>query len=255
MAARQRLDLALVERALVPSREKAQALILAGEVFVDGQKASKPGQAINAGAVLEVHQPHRYVSRGGLKLETALASFSVSAKNKVCLDIGTSTGGFTDCLLQEGALRVHCVDTGAGQIDWKLRTDPRVVLHERTNARYLSREEVGEQVDILVCDVSFISVTLLVPAMIPLLDPTGDLVILIKPQFEVGRENVGAGGIVRDPLLHQQACDRVRQAVESEGLKTEIIASPILGMEGNREFLLHGNRQIQIEHVNSVKDE
>jgi 23S rRNA (cytidine1920-2'-O)/16S rRNA (cytidine1409-2'-O)-methyltransferase len=255
MALRQRLDLALVERALAPSREKAQALILAGEVFVNGQKASKPGQAVNSGAVLQVHQPHRYVSRGGLKLETALSRFGVSAKGKICLDIGTSTGGFTDCLLQEGALRVHCVDTGAGQIDWKLRTDPRVVLHERTNARHLSRDDIGEQVDIIVCDVSFTSVTLLIPAMPPLLDPTGDLIILIKPQFEVGRENVGAGGIVRDPLLHHQACDRVRQAVESLGFKTEIIDSPILGMEGNREFLLHGDRRVQIEHANSAKDE
>jgi 23S rRNA (cytidine1920-2'-O)/16S rRNA (cytidine1409-2'-O)-methyltransferase len=241
MAARQRLDLTLVERKLVSSREKAQALILAGEVFVNGQKASKPGQAVDSGAALEVHQPQRYVSRGGLKLEAALASFAVSPERKICLDIGTSTGGFADCLLQNGARRVHCVDTGAGQIDWKLRTDPRIVLHERTNARYLNRDDLGEQMDMIVCDVSFISVTLLLPAIAPLLNPGGDLIILIKPQFEVGRENVGPGGIVRDPLLHQHACDRVRQAVESQGFKTEIIESPILGMEGNREFLLHGS--------------
>jgi 23S rRNA (cytidine1920-2'-O)/16S rRNA (cytidine1409-2'-O)-methyltransferase len=242
MAAKQRLDMALVQRNLVPSREKAQALILAGEVFVNGQKASKPGQLVDEAAAFEVQQPLRYVSRGGLKLEAALTQFKISVEEKVCLDVVTSTGGFTDCLLQQGALRVHCIDTGAGQIDWKLRTDPHVVLHERTNARYLQVSDIGEQADVIACDVSFISVTLLLPALVPLLKPDGDLVVLIKPQFEVGRENVGSGGIVRDPIFHAQACERVRIAVQSQEFTTRIIESPVLGMEGNREFLLHGRR-------------
>ena len=242
MARKQRLDAELVQRGLAPSREKAQALILAGEVLVNGQKASKSGQLVGEDAKLEVSQPLRYVSRGGLKLEAALTAFHVSAEGKICLDIGTSTGGFTDCLLQNGAARVHAVDTGAGQIDWKLRTDPRVILHEKTNARYLSPDVIGEPVDLVVCDVSFISVTLIIPALIPIAKPDADWIILVKPQFEVGRENVGSGGIVRDPALHAQACDRVRDALESRGFTTNIIDSPLLGMEGNREFLLHGNK-------------
>ncbi|MFZ0590818.1 MAG: TlyA family RNA methyltransferase [Bryobacteraceae bacterium] len=239
MPSKHRLDRSLVDRGLAASREKAQALILAGEVSVDGQKATKPGQPVGLDSKLEVQQPLRYVSRGGLKLEAALREFAVSPRDKVCLDVGTSTGGFTDCLLQHGALRVHCVDTGAGQIDWKLRTDPRVVLHERTNARYLQVADIGEPLSLIVCDVSFISVTLILPALIPLLSPTGDLVILVKPQFEVGRENVGKGGIVRDPALHAQARDRVRAALETRQFKTQSMESPILGAEGNREFFLH----------------
>jgi 23S rRNA (cytidine1920-2'-O)/16S rRNA (cytidine1409-2'-O)-methyltransferase len=243
MKTRQRLDAELVARGLVPSREKAQALILAGEVLVNGQKAKKPGQAVEQAAKLEVMEPPRYVSRGGLKLEAALNAFSVCAQDKVCLDVGTSTGGFTDCLLQHGAACVHAVDTGAGQIDWKLRTDPRVVLHERKNARYLTLEEIGEQVDLITCDVSFISVTLLIPALVPIAKPDADWIILVKPQFEVGRENVGAGGIVREPALHAQACSRVQQTFEAPTFSTKIIESPILGMEGNREFLLHARRE------------
>ena len=242
MAARQRLDLALVERGLVSSREKAQALIFAGEVFINGQRASKPGQPTTIESVLEVREEPRYVSRGGLKLEAALDTFSVAPQGKVCLDVGTSTGGFTDCLLQHGALRVHCVDTGAGQIDWKLRTDPRVVLHEKLNARYLQSSDLGEHVRLIVCDVSFISVTLILPALLPVLAPDGELIILVKPQFEVGRENVGKGGIVRDPQLHAQALHRVKLALESSHFRTASMESPILGAEGNREFLLHGRR-------------
>lgn len=242
MKTRQRLDAELVARGLAPSREKAQALILAGEVLINGQKAAKPGQSVGDEAKLEVLQPLRYVSRGGLKLEAALAAFHVSAEGKVCLDIGTSTGGFTDCLLQHRAARVHAVDTGAGQIDWKLRTDPRVHLHEKSNARYLTLAAIGEQADLVVCDVSFISVTLLIPALLPVAKPEADWIILVKPQFEVGRENVGRGGIIRDPALHEQACYRVREALESHALSTNIIESPLLGMEGNREFLLHARR-------------
>jgi 23S rRNA (cytidine1920-2'-O)/16S rRNA (cytidine1409-2'-O)-methyltransferase len=236
---KQRLDIALVERGLADSREKAQALILAGKVTVDSQKSTKPGHAIASTAHIEVAEPLKYVSRGGLKLEAALAHFGISAAGKICVDVGTSTGGFTDCLLQHGALRVHAVDTGAGQIDWKLRTDPRVVLHERLNARFLRLEDLGETVQLMVCDVSFISVTLLIPALAPLLDPDGDWIILVKPQFEAGREFVTNGGIVRDPAGHRLACDRVANALHSIGFVTALTDSPILGTEGNREFLLH----------------
>ena len=251
MPAKQRLDIALVDRGLVESREKAQALIIAGEVFVNGQKALKPGHAISPEAQVQVKQQLRYVSRGGLKLEAALSAFGITATGKVCLDVGTSTGGFTDCLLQLGASRVYCVDTGAGQIDWKLRTDPRVILRENTNARYLTSEIVPEPVDIIVCDVSFISVTLLIPVLAPFLTRHGDWVILVKPQFEVGRGNVGKGGIVRDAKLHEQACARVQAALEAQGFYTEIMDSPIAGMEGNREFLMHARRTLSPPHVAS----
>src|SRR6185312_5442593 len=174
MPAKQRLDVVLVERGLVSSREKAQALVLAGEVFIGGQKASKPGQPVDATSAIELRQPLRYVGRGGIKLEAGLDAFSVLPEGRVCLDVGTSTGGFTDCLLQHGAARVHCVDTGAGQIDWKLRNDPRVVLHERFNARYLKPADIGEPVSLIVCDVSFISVTLLLPVLFPLLTADGE---------------------------------------------------------------------------------
>ncbi len=233
--------MALVERGLAESREKAQALILAGKVRVDSQKASKPGHAVAETASIEVSEPLKYVSRGGLKLEAALAHFCVSPAGKVCLDVGASTGGFTDCLLQQGAQRVHAVDTGAGQIDWKLRTDPRVVLHERLNARYLKPEEIGEMVSLMVCDVSFISVTLLLPALRPLLVPTGDWIILVKPQFEAGREFVTKGGIVRDPAGHRLACEKVENALHALGFVTSLTDSPILGTVGNREFLLHAH--------------
>jgi 23S rRNA (cytidine1920-2'-O)/16S rRNA (cytidine1409-2'-O)-methyltransferase len=233
-----RLDVALVERGLAESRERAQALILAGSVTVNGQRADKPGREVPLDAAIEVAQPLKYVSRGGLKLEAALETFSIDVRGKVCLDIGTSTGGFTDCLLRHGAARVHAVDTGAGQIDWKLRTDPRVILHENTNARYLRFEEIGEQADLIACDVSFISFTLLIPALIPLLRSGGDWVILVKPQFEVGRELVGSGGIVRDPAAHALACEKVAAAMRSAGFSSSGIESPILGAKGNKEFLL-----------------
>ena len=209
---KQRLDLLLVERGLVESREKAQALILAGKVTVDQQRADKPGRTVSVDSVLEVEQPLRYVSRGGLKMEGALTTFNIPVTGAVCLDVGTSTGGFVDCLLQHGARCVHAVDTGAGQIHWKLRTDERVVLHERCNARYLKPEDIGELVDLIVCDVSFISVTLLIPPLVPLLKPEGNWVVLVKPQFEVGRERVGHGGIVRDPVAHADACAKEQKA-------------------------------------------
>jgi 23S rRNA (cytidine1920-2'-O)/16S rRNA (cytidine1409-2'-O)-methyltransferase len=239
---KQRLDTAMVDRQLVETRQKAQALILSGKVRVDGQKADKPGRTVNNETRIEVEQPLKYVSRGGLKLEAALSGFDVRVDSRVCLDIGTSTGGFTDCLLQHGAARVHAVDTGAGQIDWKLRTDARVILHERVNSRYLTFEEIGEMADVIACDVSFISVTLLIPALATLLAAEGDWIILVKPQFEIGRERVGKGGIVHDPDAHQFACDRVTTALQARGFQTAIMDSPIFGAEGNREFLVHARR-------------
>ena len=236
-----RLDRLLVERGLAESREKAQALIMAGEVLVNGQKSTKPGHTIAGDARVEVLARPPYVSRGGLKLAGALRHWSIDVTGLTALDIGSSTGGFTDALLQAGAARVHAVDVGAGQLAWQLRTDPRVVLHEGINARELAFEQVGEQVDLLACDVSFISVTLILPAVIPLLRPNGQAVILIKPQFEVGKGQVGKGGIVRDPALHQAACQRVTQAVREFGFETDIMDSPILGAEGNQEFLLHAH--------------
>jgi 23S rRNA (cytidine1920-2'-O)/16S rRNA (cytidine1409-2'-O)-methyltransferase len=239
---KKRLDSLLVERGLLPSREKAQALILAGKVHVEGQSSVKPGQLIPADAHIEVEASAKYVSRAGVKLEAALRYFHVQVEGKVCMDVGTSTGGFTDCLLQSGASRVHAVDTGAGQIAWRLRSDPRVVLHERCNARYLKFGDVGEIVDFIACDVSFISVTLLVPALIPFLRSEGDWIILVKPQFEVGRELVGRGGIVRDPAAHQFARDKVAEVLRKASFEVAITDSPILGAEGNREFLLHARR-------------
>jgi 23S rRNA (cytidine1920-2'-O)/16S rRNA (cytidine1409-2'-O)-methyltransferase len=236
---RKRLDVLVVERGLADSREKARALILAGHVIVNGQKADKAGANIGASAQIELLAQPRYVGRGGLKLEAALDHFSISPAGKICLDIGSSTGGFTDCLLQRGAARVYAIDVGTGQLDWKLRNDPRVIVQEQVNARYLNRDQVPEPIALAVCDVSFISITMILPAVARLLAPDAEMVILVKPQFELDRDQVGKGGIIRDSELHQQACRRVERAVEQLGLSTEIIPSPILGAEGNREFLLH----------------
>lgn len=229
---------------MVDSREKAAALILAGVVRVNGQKADKPGRMVETDAPVEIEQTLKYVSRGGLKLEAALLGFHMDVRGRVCMDVGTSTGGFTDCLLQNGALRVHAVDTGVGQIDWKLRNDERVILHERCNARYLAFADIGETVDVLACDVSFISVTLLIPALAPLLKPEGDWIILVKPQFEVGRELVGKGGIVRDPAAHRFACEKVAATLADFGFSFSLMDSPISGAKGNREFLLYARRRL-----------
>jgi 23S rRNA (cytidine1920-2'-O)/16S rRNA (cytidine1409-2'-O)-methyltransferase len=237
---KQRLDRLLVESGRAESREKAQALIMAGEVLVNGVKAVKAGQSVPAGAAIQILGRPPYVSRGGSKLAGALDHFEIDVAGRICLDIGSSTGGFTDCLLQRGALRVHAVDVGSGQLDWKLRNDPRVVVHEGINARFLEPGQIGELVDLIVCDVSFISVTLILPALAPLFRPSvTQLVILVKPQFEVGKGEVGKGGIVRDPAQHRAACDRVERAVQQYGFTTAIIESPILGAEGNKEFLLY----------------
>ena len=241
-ADKQRIDQLLVDRGLAESRQKAQALILAGAVMVNGQKAQKPGHTVDASSALELVEKLQYVSRGGLKLEKALDHFEIGVEGKICLDIGSSTGGFTDCLLQRGAQKVYALDVGTGQLDWKLRNDPRVVVREQFNARNLKFEDIGELCDLAVCDVSFISVTLILPTLPPLLRPGAEMVILVKPQFEVGRYDVGKGGIVRDPELHAAACRRVAASAESLGFKAEVIESPILGAEGNREFLLHAAR-------------
>jgi 23S rRNA (cytidine1920-2'-O)/16S rRNA (cytidine1409-2'-O)-methyltransferase len=237
--ARRRLDQILIDRGLAESREKARAMVLAGAVSVNGQRADKPGHSFPDDARVETAARQQYVSRGGLKLAGALDHFRVDPAGRVCLDIGASTGGFTDCLLQRGAARVHAIDCGTAQLDWRLRTDPRVVVRENFNARHLAPADIGEPVSLVVCDVSFISATLILPAVPALVAPHGEMVVLVKPQFEVGRGQVGRGGIVRDPALQQAACDKVRSAVESMGWRTAMIESPILGAEGNREFLLY----------------
>ncbi len=239
---KERLDVLLVQRGLAESREKAQALILAGAVTVDGKPSGKAGQAVSSDARIQVAAKLPYVSRAGKKLEAALDRFAIPVEGRVCLDVGASTGGFTDCLLQRGAARVHAVDVGVGQLDWKLRNDARVVLHEGVNARYLRFQDVGERVDLATCDVSFISVTLILPAVAPLLDAGGAMVVLVKPQFEVGRGQVGKGGIVRDPALHEAAVAKVRECLGEMGYRSEVMESPILGAEGNKEFLLYGRR-------------
>jgi 23S rRNA (cytidine1920-2'-O)/16S rRNA (cytidine1409-2'-O)-methyltransferase len=236
-----RLDQLVVDRGLAESREKAQALILAGQVIVNGQKSSKPGHSIADDSRIEVLERMPYVGRGGYKLAAALDHFSIDPTGWTCLDVGASTGGFTDCLLQRGAATVWAIDVGHGQFDWKLRNDPRVVVQEGVNARYLNPADYPVKFDLAVCDASFISTTLLIPAIAPLLAKPRRMIVLVKPQFEVGRADIGKGGIVRDPGLHDSACARVRNAVEAQGLDSAIIPSPILGTEGNREFLLYGH--------------
>jgi 23S rRNA (cytidine1920-2'-O)/16S rRNA (cytidine1409-2'-O)-methyltransferase len=242
-----RLDKLLFGRGLAPSRERAQSLILAGKVLVNGQKIEKAGAAVDSEAEIRLlGEDLKYVGRGGLKLERALDHWRIEVSGKICLDVGASTGGFTDCLLQHGAARVIAVDTGHGQIDFRLRQDMRVRLLEKTNARYLNREQLGEPMDLAVIDVSFISATLVIPAVMAAAFAEGSgkrrqIIVLVKPQFEVGREQVGKGGVVRDPALQTAAVEKVRQSLTQAGCKqTDAIESPILGAEGNREFLLYG---------------
>jgi 23S rRNA (cytidine1920-2'-O)/16S rRNA (cytidine1409-2'-O)-methyltransferase len=241
-----RLDKLVLERGLTPSRERAQAVILAGKVLVNGQKVEKAGTPVDAEARLElVGSDLKYVSRGGVKLEKALEHWNIKTTGKTCLDVGASTGGFTDCLLQHGAARVIAVDTGYGQIDFRLRQDLRVRMIEKTNARYMTPDQIGESIDLIVMDVSFISATLVLPAVISAAfhkpyGGTKELVVLVKPQFEVGRELVGKGGIVRDESAQQSAVEAVSQCVAGlGGTQIQVIESPITGAEGNREFLLH----------------
>jgi 23S rRNA (cytidine1920-2'-O)/16S rRNA (cytidine1409-2'-O)-methyltransferase len=238
-----RVDVLLVERGLAPSRERAQALLLAGAVRVEGLRVDKAGSQISREARIELaREPLRYASRGGLKLEGALEDFDVSPRDRVCMDVGSSTGGFTDCLLQGGARRVYSVDVSPDQLDWKLQNDARVVS-VRKNARYLQPEDVPEKAELITVDVSFISVSKILPAVIPLAAAGAEFLILIKPQFELEKRDVGKRGIVRDPALHQKAIDRVVKAAADAGLHTEAVrASRITGTEGNQEFFLHAQR-------------
>jgi 23S rRNA (cytidine1920-2'-O)/16S rRNA (cytidine1409-2'-O)-methyltransferase len=240
------LDKLIVERGLAPSRERAQALILAGKVLVNEQKVEKPGTNVAADAVLRLLGADlRYVSRGGLKLEAALEHWRIEVRDRICMDVGASTGGFTDCLLQHGAVRVLAVDTGYGQIDYRLRQDARVRLLEKTNARFLKPEDVQERIDLVAMDVSFISATLVLPPVLLAVaaaregEPPANVIVLVKPQFEAGREHVGKGGIVRDAAAQEAAVEKVRACLSALGaVTTETIDSPILGAEGNREFLM-----------------
>jgi len=243
-----RLDTLLVDRGLAASRERARALILTGNVRVNGQPASKAGTAVATDADVNVLTPdHPYVGRGGVKLAHALETFSIPVAGRVALDIGASTGGFTDALLQRGASRVVALDVGHGQLDWKLRTDPRVDVIERVNARALTSADLpaGQtRFDIVTIDVSFISLKLILPVVPPLLADTGDAVALVKPQFEAGRGEIGKGGIVRDEQIHARVLEEVTKAADALGLGREgVTESPISGMEGNREFLLHLRRR------------
>ena len=241
-----RLDKLLVERGLTASRERAQALILAGKILVDDQKVEKAGAQVSQDcAIRTLSEDLKYVGRGGLKLERALKYWSIDVTGKVCLDVGASTGGFTDCLLQHGAARVIAVDTGYGQMDFKLRQDSRVQLLEKCNARYLTRDMIGAAADFIAMDVSFISATLVLPAVIGAAFPAPgarsgrQMVVLVKPQFEAGRKNVGKGGIVRDEAIRLAAVEKVKVELKELGaVETDTIDSPILGAEGNREFLL-----------------
>jgi 23S rRNA (cytidine1920-2'-O)/16S rRNA (cytidine1409-2'-O)-methyltransferase len=240
-----RIDKLLVERGLAASRERAQALVLSGRVLVNSQKVEKAGTAVDAEAEIRLLGTDlRYVSRGGLKLEAALRRWKVEVEDKICLDVGASTGGFTDCLLQHGAARVIAVDTGYGQIDLRLRQDPRVRLLEKTNARYLKPEDIAEAVDLVVMDVSYISATQVLPAVVASAypHPAGKrILVLVKPQYEVGRERVGKGGIVRDKAAQAEAVEKVGTKLQELGCgRIEVMDSPILGAEGNREFLLYG---------------
>ena len=243
---RLRADLALVERGLVESRSKAQALILAGKVFSGERRVEKAGEAVKPNQALEVRgQDHPWVSRGGLKLERGLDYFAVDPTGLVCLDLGASTGGFTDVLLSRGAAKVYAVDVGHGQLAWKLRQDPRVVVLEKTNARHLTADLVPEAPALVVCDASFIGLETVLPAALALSAPGAALIALIKPQFEVGKGQVGKGGVVRDPALHESVCARIEGWLESlPGWRSlGLTESPIKGPEGNVEFLIAGCRQ------------
>jgi 23S rRNA (cytidine1920-2'-O)/16S rRNA (cytidine1409-2'-O)-methyltransferase len=239
---RERVDRLLVERGLAPTRTRAQALVMAGRVLAGERRVEKPSETFPPDAPLRVRggddPAARYVGRGGLKLEKALAEFGLDPSGLVCIDVGASTGGFTDCLLQHGARRVVALDVGHNQIDWRLRTDPRVEVREGVNARHLTGEEFGERFDLAVMDVSFISATKVLPAVVPLLKEGGRVVVLIKPQFEVGKGEVGKGGVVRDPAQHARVVEEVNAAARALGLTVSgVTDSPITGADGNREFL------------------
>lgn len=230
----------MVEKNLVPSREKARQLIMAGSVYIDGRMIDKAGALVSESEIVIKESGSRYVGRGGLKLEHALKEFNLSVAGKVVLDAGASTGGFTDCLLQSGATKVYAVDVGYGQLAWKLFNHPDVIRIERTNIRYLKTEAIPQKVDLITVDLSFISLTLVLEHLLEFLKTGGDMVLLIKPQFEVGKSEVGKGGIVKNPLLHESAIQKIRELGIRLGLNSSgVVESPILGQKGNKEFLIH----------------
>ena len=244
---KERVDVLLVNRGLAASREKAKAVIMAGIVYVDGQKEDKAGATFSDAVNIEVRgNTLKYVSRGGLKLEKAMSHFGLSLEGKVCMDVGASTGGFTDCMLQNGAVKVYSIDVGHGQLDWKLRNDPRVVCMERTNIRYVTPEDIGEPASFVSIDVSFISLTKVLTPVRELLSENGEIVCLIKPQFEAGREKVGKKGVVRDPKVHLEVIRAVMDFASSIGFEIlHLEFSPIKGPEGNIEYLLHLKKQAE----------
>jgi len=244
VGSKERLDKLVTHRRLIRSRARAQRMIMAGRIRVNGQTVYRPGHMVDIEAAIEVVAPEPFVSRGGEKLEGALDGFRLDPTGKVCLDIGSATGGFTDCLLQHGAERVHCVDVGKGQLDWRLRNNSRVVVHEGLNARYLTCEDIGEPIDLVTIDVSFISLRLILPPLCALVGERGDLVTLVKPQFEAGREKVGKGGVVRDQAVHLQVLKDLRAFVD-EVTPWAVVAtmfSPLVGPAGNIEFFFHLRR-------------
>lgn len=251
MKHKERLDVLLVSRGLAETRTKAQAIIMSGDVYVGGQKADKPGMSYEDTVEIEVRgQACPYVSRGGLKLEKALRDFGVDPTGYVCSDSGASTGGFTDCLLQQGAAKVFAIDVGYGQLAWKIRQDPRVVCMERTNIRYVQPEDLGEPLDLSVVDVSFISLKIVLPAIARLLKPTGQVLCLIKPQFEAGKEKVGKKGVVRDPAVHQEVLEHFVALADELGFTIRNLTfSPVKGPEGNIEFLSHLSREAGVRNV------
>lgn len=239
---KERIDTLLVKKALVPTRARARSLIMSGVVFVDGARVDKAGTLVEENSKVELKDSSlKYVGRGGIKLESALRELSIDVRDKVALDVGASTGGFTDCILKHGAKKVYAVDVGYGQLDWKLRQDPRVIIMERVNARYLKPEDIGELVDVSTIDVSFISLTKIIPPLSQILKPGGVLIALIKPQFEVGKGEVGRGGIVRDESKHKEVTGKIARFLQELNFKIlGVIPSPILGAEGNKEFLMAG---------------
>ena len=241
---KKRLDLLVVDRGLAKSRETARTLIMSGNILVNDQPMDKPGMQLAEDARIVSRKPDMpYVSRGGLKLAHAIAEIGIDVRGMMCLDVGASTGGFTDCLLQSGAARVYAVDVGYGQLDWRLRQDERVTVVERTNIRYVTSKTLPTDFDLITIDVSFISLKIVIPAIDPFLKPDGHILALIKPQFEVGREQVGKGGVVRDENLHKAVIGELKSYFEGFGLVSEIvIPSPILGPKGNREFLMYLGR-------------
>ena len=240
MGKRERLDLLLLERGLVESREEGRRKILAGDVLVNGHAVSKAGSLVDSGAAIRVKTAQRYVSRGGFKLEKALHEFAIDARGKTALDVGASTGGFTDCLLAHGAARVFAVDVGYGQLDWKLRTDPRVVVFEKTNIRYLDRSSLPTSAKLATIDASFISLKLILPKLKELLAPGHEIVALIKPQFEVGKGKVGKGGVVRAPEEHARVIGEIQESATALGYEVVgVTESPLLGPKGNKEFLIY----------------